>query len=77
MLTDDDGQLSLPILEALLKPFGSGELNTEHYNHQSYVSKHKISSRSACIFNPMALRKAKIVYNFGLSECNRVKVIIL
>ena len=21
----------------------------------------------------MALRKAKIVYNFGLSECNRVK----
>ena len=27
------------------------------------------------IFNPTALRKAKIVYNFGLSECNRVKVI--
>ena len=25
------------------------------------------------IFNPFALRKAKIVYNFGLSECNRVK----
>ena len=24
-------------------------------------------------FNPFALRKAKIVYNFGLSECNRVK----
>ena len=23
-------------------------------------------------FNPIALRKAKIVYNFGLSECNRV-----
>ena len=23
--------------------------------------------------NPVALRKAKIVYNFGLSECNRVK----
>ena len=23
--------------------------------------------------NPFALRKAKIVYNFGLSECNRVK----
>ena len=22
--------------------------------------------------NPVALRKAKIVYNFGLSECNRV-----
>ena len=24
-------------------------------------------------FNPIALRKAKIVYSFGLSECNRVK----
>ena len=24
------------------------------------------------IFNPIALRKAKIVYNFRLSECNRV-----
>ena len=23
--------------------------------------------------NPTALRKAKIVYNFGFSECNRVK----
>ena len=22
--------------------------------------------------NPIALKKAKIVYNFGLSECNRV-----
>ena len=24
------------------------------------------------VFNPTALRKAKIVYNFVLSECNRV-----
>ena len=24
-------------------------------------------------FNPIAVRKAKIVYNFGLSECTRVK----
>ena len=24
--------------------------------------------------NPIAFRKAKIVYNFGLSECNKVKV---
>ena len=24
--------------------------------------------------NPIALRKAKIVHNFGLSECNRVNV---
>ena len=26
-------------------------------------------------FNPIALRKAKIAYNFGLSECNRVKAV--
>ena len=25
------------------------------------------------VLNPIALRKAKIVYNFGLSECSRVK----
>ena len=25
------------------------------------------------LLNPIALRKAKIVYNFGFSECNRVK----
>ena len=25
------------------------------------------------MFNSTALRKAKIVHNFGLSECNRVK----
>ena len=25
-------------------------------------------------FNPIALRKAKTVYNVGLPECNRVKV---
>ena len=24
-------------------------------------------------FNPIALRRAKIAYNFGLSECSRVK----
>ena len=26
------------------------------------------------VLNPIALRKAKIAYNFGLSECNRVKI---
>ena len=33
-------------------------------------------SEQTCIqpFNPIALRKAKIVCNFGLSECSRVKV---
>ena len=25
-------------------------------------------------FNPIALRKAKVAYNFGLSECNRASI---
>ena len=29
---------------------------------------------SSILLNPKALRKAKIVYNFGLSECHRVKL---
>ena len=27
-------------------------------------------------FNPVALRKTKIAYNFGLSECSRVKDVV-
>ena len=29
------------------------------------------------IINPIALRKAKIVHNFGLSECNRVDYLLI
>ena len=32
-----------------------------------------ISYTVGLLLNPTAIRKAKIVYNFGLSECNRVK----
>ena len=31
-----------------------------------------VLSKDFC--NPIALRKAKIVYNFGLSGCNRVSL---
>ena len=30
-------------------------------------------ANSSLVFNPTALRKAKIAYNFGLSGCSRVK----
>ena len=33
-----------------------------------------LKSESESAFNPIALKKTKIVYNFGLSECNRVKI---
>ena len=48
-----------------------------------HVSHHKIilgvkntfkCNHKNLIFNTVALRKAKIVYNFGLSECNRVNI---
>ena len=32
-----------------------------------------VYDRKPSKINPIALRKAKIVCNFGLSECNRVK----
>ena len=32
-----------------------------------------VQSCSYSEINPIELRKAKIVYNFGLSECNRIK----
>ena len=32
-----------------------------------------LEKKTYLLLNPIALRKAKIVYNFGLSECNRVK----
>ena len=35
-----------------------------------YVAGYVVKS---CLLNPIVLRKAKIVYNFGLSECSRVK----
>ena len=39
----------------------------EQQHNTDFIQKHTY------IFNPTALRKAKIVYNFGLSECKRVK----
>ena len=30
-----------------------------------------------CLFSPITLSKAKIVYKFGLSECNRVKPVAI
>ena len=36
-----------------------------------FLEQHSLSKMSV-LLTPFALRKAKIVYNFGLSECNRV-----
>ena len=32
----------------------------------------KMYQFSVIVFNPIALRKAKTLWSFGLSECNRV-----
>ena len=36
----------------------------------------KVCSNLIHPLNPFALRKAKTVYNFGLSECNGIKCIM-
>ena len=40
------------------------------------VPKHIRIATSQEMINPITLRKVKIVCNFGLSECNRVKSIL-
>ena len=39
----------------------------------THIEKHLLLKKQFFPFNPTALRKAKIVCNFGLFECNRVK----
>ena len=39
----------------------------------TFQGKNMFMGEKILSFNPIALRKAKIAYNFGLSECNRVK----
>ena len=41
--------------------------------HTGLINNCSIWLPDASFVYPIALRKAKIVYNFGLSECNRVK----
>ena len=44
------------------------------YSGEETLSLSVLSSfQMGVTINPIALKRAKIVYNFGLSECNRVK----
>ena len=45
-----------------------------HYWTKQERKCHNVDGKQQALFNPVALRKAKIVYNFGLSECNRVNI---
>ena len=46
------------------------------YDKRKYAQLyHEKSATILILFNPIALRKAKIAYNFGLSECNRVNAL--
>ena len=49
------------------------DVKQQHTHNYNTVGQ-TIDSLLIRIFNPIAVRKAKIVYNFGLSECNRVKI---
>ena len=60
---------SLSFEPIMANGMGKSQLRTNYVkpNKTSYLIRLLTPS-----FNPTALRKAKIVYNFGLSECNRV-----
>ena len=49
-------------------------ISVEFNDKQNHVCTVRVSSPPTCSysFNPIALRKAKIALNFGLSESNRV-----
>ena len=47
--------------------------NFSYFTSETYI----VVSLYTCPSNPIALRKAKIVYNFGLSECNTVKAVLM
>ena len=66
------------LLVTLLRKYGTKE------QKQKYLP--RMATDTVCmnmydfhcpVLNPTALRKAKIVYSLGLSECNRVKKVIL
>ena len=40
---------------------------------QTAEARHRFYMYFSSVINPIPPRKAKIVFNFGLSECNRVK----
>ena len=43
-----------------------------HFQFASLLNCIQLLDEQILYFNTIALRKAKIAYNFGLSECNRV-----
>ena len=61
----NETMLGLKVFYILFVLKGSGFI----FNHYHFCKTFLLSH----LFNPIALRKAKIVYNFGFSECSRVK----
>ena len=55
------------VFNAKLQIAGGFEDNVSYSLKKTYFPK---------FINTFALRKAKIIYNFGLSECNRVKTVM-
>ena len=53
------------------------DLNKQKQKQKKKTATIIIVLPTAPMINPIALRKAKIAYNFGHSECNRVNLVIL
>ena len=52
--------------------YGAKECKESRFSHLATQKNCEPSSKGVPFFNTIALRKAKIAYNFGLPECNRV-----
>ena len=65
----------LPSFTIGVKSSGKDFKNLLHFGTAQFFGKSQLFESMEVLpytFNPIALRKAKIVYNFGLPECNRV-----
>ena len=74
--TGENSDKSAPKKKQLWHFTGTFKIESEHIDYTIVIIITVASIpqyfERAFYFKPFALRKAKIVYNFGLSECNRV-----
>ena len=66
-------QTMLDLIDLVKKP---NKLKASPEHKSEYYIFCSNDQRSSLFSLTLSLRKAKIVYNFGLSECNRVKDIL-
>ena len=67
------GGLSLP-RKSVVRITDRPDMTLDVYRGHKTTIQQLVDKKSICLINPIALRKAKITYSFGLSECSRVDI---